>query len=293
MKTDQTSLTADYTAAVRAAHVRYDHPVLFEDPLAIHLTSWHWRRIIKNPVLYRLVVHAGSMLSTRRRATFVARARYTEDRLESAIRGGVGQYVILAAGLDSFAWRRPEFADCLQVYEIDHPASQRIKRDRIGRLGLATPKNLEWIATDLARECVAGALQRSRYRRDARSFFSLLGVVQYLPRETVMNTLRSIADASAPGSELVLSYVQPLHLFDPKLRPEIEHGMRWTARRGEPFVSFFDPQEFPAAVCQFGYELIENCGPRDIEQRYFTGRTDELQPGSLRLSYIAHFRVSG
>jgi O-methyltransferase involved in polyketide biosynthesis len=99
VKTDQHSQTADLSAAACAAHLRYDHPLVFEDPLAIHLSSRRWRWVIKNPVLYR------------------------------AIRGGIGQYVILGAGLDSFVSRRPEFADCLQVYEIDHPASQRTKRD--------------------------------------------------------------------------------------------------------------------------------------------------------------------
>jgi methyltransferase (TIGR00027 family) len=127
VKTDQHSQTADLSAAACAAHLRYDHPLVFEDPLAIHLSSRRWRWVIKNPVLYRLVVRAKGIARTR--GTFVARARYTEDRLERAIRGGIGQYVILGAGLDSFVSRRPEFADCLQVYEIDHPASQRTKRD--------------------------------------------------------------------------------------------------------------------------------------------------------------------
>jgi methyltransferase (TIGR00027 family) len=291
MKVDQPSRTADFSAAARAAHLRYDRPVVFDDPLAIHLTSRGWRWIVKSPVLYRLVARNRRVVPAAR-GTFVARARYTEDRLGSAILRGTEQYVILGAGLDSFAWRQTDPAQCLRIFEIDHPASQLAKRRRLDAIGLPTPKNLEWVASDLAQESVADALARSSYRREARSFFSLLGTVQYLPRDAVMNTLQSIAIAASPGSELVVSYLQPITMLDAKLRSAVDRYVRSCARKGEPFVSFFDAEEFPVAVCALGYELIENCSPREIELRYFGDRTDELQPGSMWLSHIAHFRVT-
>jgi methyltransferase (TIGR00027 family) len=289
MKAGQHSRTADLSAAARAAHLLYDWPIVFNDPLAIRLVSTGWRRTIKTPGLYRLVALANGI--TGWRGTFVARARFTEERLERAIQTGIEQYVILGAGLDSFAWRQPEFARDLAIFEVDHPASQRAKRQRLQRTGLPTPANLEWLASDLAKETVAEALLRSRYRPQARSFFSLLGTVQYLPREAVMNTLRSIASIAAPASELVVSYVQPRELIAPKLRPGFDRSLRAFARQGEPFVSLFDPQEFPAAVCALGFTLIENCAPHETELRYFAGRSDALKAGSQRLSYIAHFRV--
>jgi methyltransferase (TIGR00027 family) len=290
MRVGQHSRTADFTAAGRAAHLRYDRPIVFDDPFAIHFTSRGWRWIVGNPVLYRLVVRYRPIVRATR-GTVVARARYTEDRLRSAIVAGVEQYVILGAGLDSFAWRRADLVPHLKIFEIDHPASQLAKRHRIDVMGLSTPKNLEWVASDLARESVADALARSSYRREARSLFSMLGTVQYLPRDAVMNTLRSIAITASPGSELVVSYHQPISTLDPKLRPAVDRFMRSCARKGEPFVSFFESVEFTAAVCGLGYVLIENCSPRDIEIRYFAGRTDELQPGSMWLSHIAHFRM--
>jgi len=291
MRAGQFSRTADISAAARAAHVRYDRPIVFNDTLAIDLVSRGWRWILKTPGLYRLVALANGI--TGWRGTFVARARYTEERLERAIKSGIEQYVILGAGLDSFAWRQPEFARGLTIFEIDHPASQLAKRQRLQGTGLPTPPNLEWIASDLSKETVAQALSRSRYRRQVGSFFSLLGTVQYLPREAVMNTLRSVASVATPGSELVISYVQPRELIPPKLRPEFDRSLRGFARRGEPFVSLFDPKEFPAAVCALGYDLIENCAPNETERRYFAGRSDALRAGSQRLAYIAHFRVTG
>jgi methyltransferase (TIGR00027 family) len=289
MRAGQHSRTADMTAAARAAHVRFDRPIVFNDTLAIDLVSRGWRWILKIPGLYRLVALANGM--TGWRGTFVARARYTEERLERAMEAGIEQYVILGAGLDSFAWRQPAFVRRLTIFEIDHPASQLAKRQRLQLAGLPTPSNLEWLAADLSKETVAQALSRSRYRRQARSFFSLLGTVQYLPRDAVISTLRSIASLAAPGSELVLSYVQSRELIAPKLRPEFDRSLRGFARRGEPFVSLFDPQEFPTAVCALGYDLIENCAPHETERRYFAERSDALKAGSQRLSYIAHFRV--
>ena len=173
MKAGQHSRTADLSAAARAAHLLYDRPIVFNDPLAIRLVSSEWRWIINSPGLYRLVAFAKGMNGWR--ATFVARARYTEERLERAMQAGIEQYVILGAGLDSFAWRQPEFARGLTIFEIDHPASQRAKRQRVQQTGLPTPANLEWLASNLANEVVAEALSRSRYRRQVRSFFSLLG----------------------------------------------------------------------------------------------------------------------
>jgi methyltransferase (TIGR00027 family) len=290
VKPNLASSTADTVAAIRAAHCRYDRPVVFDDPLAIHLTSRRWRLIVNNPVLYRLVIAVTG--TARARGNFPARARYVEEKLERAVLGGIDQYVILGAGLDSFAWRRSDLAKRLRIFELDHPLSQQVKRDRLVRLGLSPPANLEWVAVDLVQESVAAALARSKYRRDARGFFSLVGTVQYLPREAVISTLRSIAATAAPGSELVLTYVQPKSLVKPAMQPVFDRLVLLAARKGEPFISLFDPEKFPSAVCALGYDLVENCAPHETALRYFAGRTDDLQPGAQWLSYIAHFRVS-
>ena len=291
MKPAQRSKTAEAVAAVRAVHLLYDRPVVFEDPFAIHLTSSSWRLIAKSRLLHWLV--ARTMLRGFRpvHAQFLARARYAEEKLENAVGRGIDQYVILGAGLDSFALRRRDLATKLRVYELDHPATQLVKRGRLERRGVALPENLELIPVDFEREALADALARSSYHRERRGFFSLLGTVQYVPRDAVIGTLRSLAQVAAAGSELVLTYNIPLNLVDASDRPAVERVLRFAARRGEPFVSFFDPEAFPAEVCTLGYELLENCSPREQERRYFAGRTDDLRP--LSSAYAAHFRVRG
>ncbi len=291
MKPTQRSKTAEAVAAVRAVHLLHDRPVVFEDPFAIHLTSQGWRLVAKNRLLHWLVAR---MILRRFRpvhAQFLARARYAEEKLENAVAREIDQYIILGAGLDSFAWRRRDLATRLRVYELDHPAMQVVKRGRLERLGFALPENLEMIPVDFERESVADALARSSYHRERPGFFSLLGTVQYIPRDAVMTTLRSVSEVAAPGSELVLTYNIPLNLVEASDRPAVERVLRFAARRGEPFVSFFDPEAFPAEVCTLGYELLENCSSREQERRYFAGRMDDLRP--LSSAYVAHFRARG
>jgi methyltransferase (TIGR00027 family) len=285
MKANRRSMTADWSAAIRAGHLRYDRPVIFEDKLALGLTSSGWRFAVRAWPLFPLALHYLGIKSFR--GNFLIRQRYTEDKLDVAIRNGIEQYVILGAGLDSFAWRRPDVAGRLTVFEVDHPDSQAAKSRRIKELGLPIPDHLEFVATDFGKESVAEALARSRYRPDRRTFFAMLGTVQYLSRDTLAATLRSIADSTAPGSELVVSY----HAVDPANRDWFERGARAAARRSEPFVSLYDPAEFPRVVCGLGYELVENFSPQDQEQRYLAGRTDALQASKLSLGYLAHFRV--
>src|SRR5262249_11949623 len=242
------------------------------------------------PLLYRFALRY-TMGMVNARGRFLIRARYTEEKLDGAIRAGIDQYVILGAGLDSFAWRRPDVAGRLTVFEIDHPDSQSAKRRRLRERGIAVPDNLEFIPVDLGRETVAAALARSRYDPGRRAFFSMLGTAQYISREALATTLRSVASFAAPGSELVLSYIQPRHLVDPVHLREHDRGIRASARQGEPFVSFYDPLAFPQEVCALGYELLENFLPDEQARRHLAGRTDDLRPTALVLAPIAHFRV--
>jgi methyltransferase (TIGR00027 family) len=290
VKANQRSRTAEWVAANRAAHLLYDRPVIFEDKFAIELLSRPWRWIVRTPLLYRLALrYVMGMVNARGR--FLIRARYTEEKLDAAVRAGIGQYVILGAGLDSFAWRRPDLAGKLAIFEIDHPQSQAAKRRRLRERSIAVPDNLEFIPVDFGRETVAAALARSRYNAGRRAFFSMLGTAQYISREALAATLRSIASVAPPGSELVLSYIQPPRLVDPVHLFEHDRGIRASARQGEPFVSFYDPATFPREVCALGYELLENVLPDDQARRYLAGRTDGLRPSALVLAPVAHFRV--
>lgn len=219
----------------------------------------------------------------------MARSRYAEDQLEKAIRAGVDQYVLVGAGLDSFAWRRQDLATRLKVYELDHPASQDSKRNRLAQLNISLPRNLEFISVDFENESISDALEKCSYSRERRTFFSWLGTTVYLSRVAVVRTLESILSFAAPGSEIVFDYGISKEFVDSADLLMIEKLERFAARRGEPLISRFDPKTFPQEVCNLGFELVENLSPKKQEERYFYGREDNLRP--MPSSYFAHFRM--
>lgn len=290
MREGQRSRTAEAAAAVRAGHLLYDDPVIFADPFAIRLTSVVWRLIGSSRILHWLVARKLLAALLPVRGEILGRSRYAEDQLEKAVAAGVDQYVMIGAGLDSFALRRRDLLTTVNVYELDHPASQASKRDRLRRLGVDLPSNLEFISVDFERETVAQALAKSSYSQKRPAFFSWLGVVSYLERKSVFDTLRSIVGCSFPGSGLVLDYGISIELLGPADRSTVQKLRNFTARRGERLISQFDPGTFPQEVCALGFELIENLSPTDQAARYFTGRTDDLRP--LASAYFVHFRVS-
>lgn len=289
MKQNQRSRTAEAAAAVRACHTLYDNPIVFEDPFAIHLTSPAWRLVCSSRILSWIVMR--KILGALRPVgvQVLARSRYAEDRLEKAIREGVDQYVLLGAGLDSFAWRRQDLATRLKVYEMDYAASQDSKRNRLAQLNIGLPKNLEFISVDFENESIADALEKSSYSRERRTFFSWLGTTPYLSRAAVFRILESIVSCAAPGSEIVFDYVVSKGFIDSADLPMLGKLKRFTAQRGEPLISHFDPKTFPREVCSLGFELVENLSPKKQEERYFSGREDDLPPPPD--SYFAHFRI--
>lgn len=171
MKETQRSRTAEAAAAVRAAHLLHDRPVILADPFAIRLTSHTWRLICRSALLHWLVVR--KLLSPLRpvHGQILGRARYAEEKLEEAVRQGVSQYVILGAGLDSFALRRADLSSTLRIYEVDHAATQRSKRNRLTDLCLPVPDNLEFVPVDLEHGSLRDALAASTYSLYAKGSF--------------------------------------------------------------------------------------------------------------------------
>jgi O-methyltransferase involved in polyketide biosynthesis len=198
----------------------------------------------------------------------LSRARYAEDCLEECVTAGIEQYVIVGAGLDSFALRRPDLLDRLVVFELDHPNTQRAKRDRLGVLGRAIPDQLNFVPIDFEVEAIDAVLSRSSFSREKHAFFSWLGTVPYLSDNAVFSTLAAISDRRAVSS----------------LR-------RFTARRGEPLLSFFEPAAICGHVRQFGYRVLENLAPTEQNRRYFSGRSDGLS--TLSGSYYLRLSVAG
>jgi methyltransferase (TIGR00027 family) len=278
MKTEQRSRTADAAAATRARHHRYAAPRVFEDPFALALTSPGWRRIVESRVLTALVYR---VLFARMRGgdtQVIGRSRWAEDQLENALARGVSQYVIVGAGLDSFALRRPDLADALVVFELDHPATQSAKVRRLEELGLATPANLERVAVDFEREAIADALSRSRFSPSEPAFFSWLGTTYYLRNESVLRTLESLGEFAVGGSEIVFDYRVPPAWLSPEQARRMQRAARFTARRGEPMIGQFAPDDLAEALDRLDYDRVGDLSGEDLYTRYFAAHPDAPPP---------------
>jgi methyltransferase (TIGR00027 family) len=263
--------TAAGAAFARAAHRLLDgDPKVFDDPLAAVLlgpdveTAIDYMTTMGTPE-----TQAGS------RALIVGRARYVEDRLAAAVARGVRQYVILGAGLDSFAHR-----DRLgtRVFEVDLPELQAWKRKRYAACGLKTPDTLVYVPTDFESESAVDALRRSAFDFGQPSFVAWAGVVPYLTAEAIDATLAAIASFQA-GTELVLSYVTPPRLWDPLDRLVAEFIIPSAESLGEPIRSFHQPEDIAAVLDGHGFADLTHFGPHEAAlQPYYRNRTDLIRP---------------
>jgi methyltransferase (TIGR00027 family) len=204
----------------------------------------------------------------------VSRARYAEDCLEEAVWRRVRQYVLLGAGLDTFAFRRLEIAEQLEVFEVDHPTMQAFKRGYLAEAGWEIPAHLHFVPVDLARERLAPALLRSRYSPTALTFFSWLGVTMYLTREEVFAVLGTMAKIAPAGSTVVFDYLDADAFVPGRAARRIQDAIAYTQRCGEPMKTGLDPSRLAADLVPLGLRLRENLNPADIERRYFEVRTD-------------------
>src|SRR5207249_2633770 len=212
----------------------------------------------------------------------LVRSRYAEDKLEAAIRRGVGQYVIIGAGFDSFALRRRDLAHSLLVFELDHPATQQTKIRRLTQLGLAIPNNVQFVPMDFEKEDLCTALQQSRYQSQRPTFFSWLGTTHYLSKAAILSTLESLVACSAPDSEVVFDYSLPRASVPPEEARTMRRLERFTSRRGEPLISHFDPEELSNELRLLGYGVVEDLSGAEQRDRYFRGRSDEIGRASCR-----------
>ncbi|MFY9958573.1 class I SAM-dependent methyltransferase [Bradyrhizobium sp.] len=208
----------------------------------------------------------------------VIRSRYAEDALRAAMNRGTRQYVLIGAGFDSFALRRPAFSETLEIFEIDHPATQAFKVRRIKDCGISLPPSVHFVSADLANEDLAAALARSSFRRDEPAFFSWLGVTVYLTREANLATLHAVANVGAPGSELVFTYVDQSEFVSGGPRSLGDANVKAVTMLGEPFLSGFDPKEIANDLIRVGLELIEDLDGQRMSERYNRTGVNALQP---------------
>jgi methyltransferase (TIGR00027 family) len=212
------------------------------------------------------------------RASILARARFVEDLVAEEAARGVGQYVILGAGLDTFAQRRPELASRLLVFEIDQPGPQAWKRQRLIELGLGIPTYLRLVPVDFeGGDSWWERLAASGFEPEQPAVVASTGVSMYLTREAIVATLRQVARL-APGSTLVMSFMLPIELADPEVRPGIERAVAGAKANGTPFISFFTPAEMSSLAREAGFARVQHVSAAALAERYFAGRTDGLRP---------------
>jgi methyltransferase (TIGR00027 family) len=292
MQDGEHSKTAMGTAFMRAYHAAQVRPLIFDDFLAQRLLTpeeyqaSEERHLRALQVFYpgeaalhpeRAAALACWMRLAGAPAIVLARSRYAEDLLEQAVGQGVRQYVILGAGMDAFAWRRPDLMARLQVFEIDHPATQAVKRRRLRDAGLEEPANLNFLPVDFSRENLAVALKRSGFDPQAPAFFSWLGVTYYLPKEAIMATWRAISQAAAPGSGVVFDYLEADAFRPGKAARRVEIMIEIVQRIGEPMITGFTPEALAGDLESQGLRLNENLDPGAIQERFFKTRTDGYQ----------------
>jgi methyltransferase (TIGR00027 family) len=282
MDTDSHSITAVLVAVGRAYHSPQSGAKIFEDNLARLLTSDAECTTYENicvDVLQKLSPALAA--SCPDRAAFVyqaqrvgagtvpvlVRARYVEETLLASLEHGVRQYVIIGAGLDTFAFRRPELADRLQIFEIDHPRSQAFKRERLMRAGLTSPPHLHFAAADLEVESIEAALGRTPYDPNVPTFFAWPGVTLYLTRQAISETLRSIAKIAPAGSELVFDYIEP-GAFGSDAPPRIQLLLQRVKQLGEAAKSGLDPVTLESELATIGFDVIEDLDPDQIQRRF-------------------------
>jgi methyltransferase (TIGR00027 family) len=283
MDDDRTS-TADSTAVRvalwRALHVQVDPPPhVLEDEIGLRLAApddgWR-RRPDMNP-----------SATSRARASIVARARFIEDLAVEQAGCGVSQYVILGAGLDTFAQRRPEIASRLQVFEVDQPAVQAWKCQRLIELGFGVPEWLRLVSVDFeGGRSWSERLATAGFDAHRPAVVASTGVTMYLSRDAIESMLLHIV-ALASGSTLAMTFMLPWELIEPEERRDYQATERFARAAGAPFISFFTPEEMLALARKAGFREAHHVSASSLTERYFAGRTDGLRPSSAEQLLVA------
>jgi len=276
VKENSPSATALQVAMRRAAHQILDAPKVFDDPLALRMVG------ILNESSQQLDPKwlEQSALECRLRAFLAARSRCAEDELHDAVNRGVRQYVVLGAGLDTFAFRNPYSADALHIWEVDHPATQTWKHTCLEQAGFTIPATLTFAPVDFDTETIEEGLRRAGFDCGKSTFFSWLGVTPYVTSNAVTDTLRYVASLPA-GSGIVFDYMILPSLLNEVQSRAFDLLSHRAALAGEPFKTFFHPSELKDRLRDMGFVRIEDLGPVELNDRYFRGRTDELRVGGI------------
>ena len=261
MEAGQPSHTAFAAAAHRAAHQILEQGRIFTDPLAVRILGQDVETILSD----------AERPSKRLMRFFIAvRTRFAEDALSGSVKRGVRQLVVLGAGLDTYAYRSP-FGSELRIFEVDHPATQAWKRQRLAAAQIALPSFLTFAPFNFERETLDEALTSAGFDPSQQTFFTWLGVVPYLTAPAIWATLAFIAGLPG-GAHVVFDYSDPPASFAPDRRAAHARRAEHVAALGEPWISYFEEEELRIKLLGFGFSEIEDIGPSEIVARFLPGR---------------------
>ncbi len=257
MRAGQPSRTALGAAAYRAVHQMLEDGVIFHDPYAL--------QILDDETRAGLDEMAADASRRPMRLFIAARSRFSEGALAACVARGVRQVVVLGAGLDTFSLRNPHAG--VRVFEVDYPATQEWKRERLEQAGFAMPDTLTFAPVDFERQSLADGLAAAGFQADRPAFFQWLGVIPYLTREAIAQTLDFIA--RVPESEVVFDYGEPFENYAEERRAGVMAVAESAAARGEPWLSQFDPAEISDMLRAAGFGVIEDLGMAALAERFY------------------------
>jgi methyltransferase (TIGR00027 family) len=259
VQTGQPSYTARGAAAYRAIHQTLEGGAIFSDPFAA--------KILDDETRARLDETAADPSLRPWRLFIAARSRFSEDTLAACVARGVRQIVVLGAGLDTFSLRNPHAGQGVRVFEVDYPATQGWKRERLKQAGLAIPPSLTFAPVDFERQSLADGLKAAGFRADRPASFQWLGVAMYLSRDAVSATLDFIA--RVPESEVVFDYAEPFENYPAERRENVMAVAARAASLGEPWLSLFDPVELSEMLRNKGFGVVEDLGLAELTERFY------------------------
>lgn len=267
----------------RAVHQIVDRPLIFEDPVALTILSDEARERVQAEAKD----DNGNPWGRRLRIFLVTRSRFAEEELARALEWGVRQYVVLGAGLDTFAYRNP-FAE-LRVFEVDHPETQAWKRERLEQAGIAIPESLRFAPVDFERDTLDHGLEAVGFRREEPAFFAWLGVVPYLTRDAALSTLGFVAGLPR-GSGVAFDYAIPREMMTETERRAFDAMAERVAQAGEPFRLFFRPEELEGELRKLGFTELENVNGAELRARWLEeggqGAQARSGPGGLMCARV-------
>jgi methyltransferase (TIGR00027 family) len=267
------SVTAEAVAIQQALHQTLDAaPKIVDDPISPLLIDPASETYKKLTAVFESVTRP---VKSPFRSVFVMRSRYTEDCLAESLAHGVRQYVILGAGLDTFAYRQPAWASSLRVYEVDHPASQEWKRRQLEVAKVRIPGNLTFAPIDFETTSLREGLAVAGFDCRSPSFFSLLGVTQYLSAEAIESIL-GFVQSLPPGSQIVVAFIVPDDLMPANEAGVFALAASASAQRGEPWLTRLRPTDLKSRLTALGFSQVTHLSPDAAQERYFRERADDL-----------------